>query len=321
MSRHAPVPPHISADIDAALVQYAAWLGVYRGRGEATVAKYLGHARRLAAWCSAQGLDLLRLDGAALERYAGLELHRQGLSPRSRRAAVAALRSLYGWAQHAGLASANPARGLEYPKLGRRLPRAMSLRTAERLLMAPDLDTLRGVRDAAILALLIGCGLRVSGLVRLDEEDLLWVESGGRERLLLRAREKGGNDRLLPVPDEARLLLRAYLGHPELQEIDRLLPSGRRVLLASTGNTTVPAHDYRGEARRLSAHGVQRMIVRYGERAGLPRDQLHPHASVHNLRLLAKRRRSGFYAAKRDSPLETGFPGPPQPRPPTPCLC
>lgn len=279
--RRAPVPPVISAELAAIFGQYAAWLGAYRGRTDATVTKYSGHARRLAAWCAAQGLQLLRLDAATLEQYAGLELHRQGLCPRSRLAAVAALRSLYGWAHHAGLIPDNPARALAYPKTGRRLPRAMTLRSAERLLMAPDLDTLRGVRDAAMLALLIGCGLRVSGLVRLDEDDLVWVEVEGRERLLLRVREKGGHDRLLPVPDEARLLLRAYLGHPDLEAIDRLLPSGRNVLFISTGNTTTPAHEYRGESRRLSAHGVQRMMVRYGEQIGLPRDQLHPHAARH----------------------------------------
>lgn len=278
---NAPLPPRISPPVDDLLTGFGAWLGAYRGRSVATVEKYQLTVRRLAAWCAGEGIELLRIDRDQLELFVGPELHRQGISPRARRPAVAALRAFFAWACHAGLASGNPARALDYPTAGRRLPRAMTLQSAERLLMAPDLSTLRGVRDAALLALLIGCGLRVGGLVRLDEDDLIWLQVEGRERLMLRAREKGGHERLLPVPDEARLLLRAYLGHPDLVAIDRLLPSGRRVLWVSTANQRVPAHEYHGEARRLSAHSVQQMIVRYGERAGIPRDQLHPHAARH----------------------------------------
>lgn len=278
---NAPPPPAFLPDVLALVADYGAWLQAYRGRSDRTAEKYTRIVLRLATWCAAEGVELLRVDRAQLERFAGLELHRQGLSPRGRKPAVAALRGFFAWAMHAGRIASNPAKDLDYPKAGRRLPRALTLQSAERLMMAPDLSTFIGVRDAVLLALLIGCGLRVSGLVRLDQEDLVWIEIEGLERLLLRITEKGGHDRLLPVPDEARLLLRAYLGHPDLEGIDRSLPSGRRVLFVSTANNTVPRHDYHGEARRLSDHGVQRMMVGYGQALGLPRDQLHPHAARH----------------------------------------
>ena len=49
------------------------------------------------------------------------------------------------------------------PQLGRRLPDVMSLASAEKLMWAPDLNTFSGIRDAALLALLVGCGVRVGG--------------------------------------------------------------------------------------------------------------------------------------------------------------
>lgn len=68
-----------------------------------------------------EGIELLRIDRDQLELFVGPELHRQGISPRARRPAVAALRAFFAWACHAGLASGNPARALDYPTAGRRL--------------------------------------------------------------------------------------------------------------------------------------------------------------------------------------------------------
>src|SRR5712691_4367569 len=47
----------------------------------------------------------------------------------------------------------------------------LSQRQAQALLSAPDITTLRGLRDRAILAVLLGCGLRRSELVGLKAQD------------------------------------------------------------------------------------------------------------------------------------------------------
>lgn len=263
------------------IAAWSTWLTAYRGRAAATSDKYTAELRRLCAWLKDQGHTLKSIDRAGLETYAGLWLHKQGLTPRARRPAVAALRGFFGWAQQAGHRVDNPAAQLRPPRTGRALPRAMSLQSAEALLMAPDLETFLGVRDAAILAVLIGCGLRLGGLVALNEGNLIWHrDHTGGERLTLRVREKGDHERLVPAPDEARLLVRAYLGHPDLEAIDRLLPNGDRVLFVSTA-WQIPPHEYYGEARRLSRRAVQEMIQRYGRQLGLPREELHPHAARH----------------------------------------
>ena len=192
------------------------------------------------------------------------------------------MRGFYQWAVDNNLLPDNPARMLPYPAAGAILPRGMSLSNANKLIMGPDLDTFIGVRDLAILAVFMGCGIRLAGLVRLNQSDLLFSKyPDGRDWLVLRVVEKGARERVVPAPQETLYAIRAYLAHPEMRAIDRTLPSGDQVLFVSTHNQTVPAHEYYGEARRLSTRSVADMIEKYGRQQGVQRDQCHPHALRH----------------------------------------
>jgi len=251
------------------------------GRAVATVDKYAKTLDRLGKYCQGLGLDPLGITAGELEQFAGLELHRQKIGARGRRPMVSALRGFYGWLHASGAIRSNPAELLPLPSAGAPLPAALSLDNAERLLMQPGLDSFLGVRDSALLALLIGTGARISGLARLNDSDLHWVDVDGRERLLVKLTEKGNKQRLLPVPDEARLLVRAYLGHPDLGTIDRTLADGDRVLWCSINNRQITDDKYHGEARRLSTRSIDRIIKHHGQAAGIPTDQLHAHAARH----------------------------------------
>ncbi|WP_201341951.1 tyrosine-type recombinase/integrase [Abyssogena phaseoliformis symbiont] len=182
------------------------------------------------------------------------------------------------------MALKNSATDLEYPSTGLRLPVVATLSTAEKLLMTPDLSTFKGLRDAAIISLLIGTGTgtgtgaRVSGIVALNEEDLIWVKDNNNDRLVVKLKEKGAKERLVPVHINASMMLRAYLGHSELQAIDRVLDNGARVLFPSIKNSSMLACDYRGDVRRMTGQALVLMLKKHGKDAGLPEDQLHPHA-------------------------------------------
>jgi len=254
-----------------------------QGRRPGTIAQYRTHLKRLARYLQElHGKGLEDATAAMLEDFAGLYLHRRGLKPRSRCGAVAAVRQFYAWMKATGRMRHNPAHGMEYPAFGRPLPYGMTLSNAQRLLMQPDLDTFTGLRDAAMLAILAGCGLRVSGLVALNESNLRQFPlDGERTGLMLRVNEKGGRVREVPVPNEARALVMGYLGHDELQAIDRTLTDGDRVLFVSVRNRRCPPDKYHGEHRRISIYAVRKMILHYGLAAGIPRAELHPHAMRH----------------------------------------
>lgn len=254
-------------------------LEVNRGRSARTAQAYRLALARLEAFAGDR--DPLELTAEELGVFAGPWLHKAGVEAIARRPYVAAVRGFYRWAASAREIRADPARTIPYPKAGRKLPGVMTLAHAERLMWAPDFTTFMGVRDAAMLAILIGAGLRVSGLVAMNESALIQDEVEGRTRVFVRVVEKGGRERRLPLPVEADLLVRMYLEHPELKAIDRTLEDGDRVLWVTTSSRQVPFHEYRGEARRMTRRNVLHLMKAYGKRAGIPPGELHPHALRH----------------------------------------
>jgi site-specific recombinase XerD len=250
------------------------------GRSERTVQVYRLSLNRLVEFFGEQ--DPLQADHDRLVVFTGVWLHKRGLTdPRSRRTHVAAVREFYRWLLDNKHIRGNPAAGLPYPRTGRKIPRVMTLANAQKLMWAPDFSTFDGVRDGAILGLLIGCGLRASGLVNLNVSNVIDDELDGKLRLVLKVREKGDKERRLPVPIEADMLLRLYMAHEDLAGIDRLLPNGDQVLFVSTMNRTCSIDEYRGERRRMSRKAVNGLVQKYGQRVGIPDDQLHPHAMRH----------------------------------------
>lgn len=274
--------PQPMADADA-IDAFLIHLQAARGRSARTAEAYRMALQRLREFLA--GKPLLQADATELETFAGVWLHKRGVVAVSRKPYVAALRGFYGWARLRGLVAASPADQLQHPKIGRPLPAVLSLASAEKLMWAPDLNTFRGIRDAAMLSLLVGCGVRVSGLVGMHQEDLREEEIDKKPRLVVRVVEKGGRERELPLPREAEMLVRVYLEHDELKPLDRNVTThdGRpaRVLWVNLKDGHTPPHERRGEVLRISRGSVWRMIQAYGERAGVPPEQRHPHAFRH----------------------------------------
>lgn len=269
------------------------YLELNKGRTVQTTQKYGQYLRRLSAWASNPPKQphlaprrpghLLQLDTEDLRRYVGVYAHHTGLSAAARRPLVSAVRAFYKWAHDTGHLPSDPGAAVESPRAGRKIPRVASLDWVAKLLSGPDLETFRGVRDALIIALLAGCGMRVSGVCNLNESSLLWTpDERGIERLSIRVREKGKKERLVPAPDEVAMLMRAYLAHPDLQAIDRSLPDRDQVLIVSTApNGTRPPHEWFGEKRRMGRRSILWMIEKYAIRLGLDPSMAHPHALRH----------------------------------------
>lgn len=252
------------------------------GRSEATANTYRLHLVRLKAYLEQHGQTLFSTTPSILETYCGRFLHSQNLRPISRRVPIVAIRGFFAWSYQHQLLDANPAATLPMPKIANKLARAMSLSDAERLLMAPGIEDFAGLRDTAILAVLIASGCRVSGLVNLTDQDLIWTQNqNSTERLIIRLSEKGKKERLVPVPLEAALLVRAYLGSPDLARIDRTLPNGKSILFVNRRNRHCERHDHYGQRRQLSRDAVFDLVRKHGRQAGIAAEYLHPHALRH----------------------------------------
>lgn len=244
-----------------------------------TVNKYRGYLLRLDEFL--ENKSLLEATFEDLETFSGIHLHKEGAAPSSRRAVVAAVRSYYSWLFERSYIKSNPSEKIVYPKRNYKVPIAMGLKESERLLMAPDISTFKGLRDAAILAMFIGTGARLSGIRNLNQDDLIPFEYEGVMRLAVRFKEKGDKERIIPLPAETILLLRAYLGHDDLKQIDRSLPGGNQVLFVNLKNNFTPSYEHHGESRRLSNRGIQAMIEKYCDQVGIPKTMAHAHAMRH----------------------------------------
>jgi integrase/recombinase XerD len=248
------------------------------GCAKSTAEKYRQYLERLSEFLPRELIDA---DETKLIEFTGLHLHKEGAAPSSRRAVVAAVRGFFKWLEENSFIEVNPAANLVYPKKRITVPTAMSLKNSEKLLMQPDISTFKGLRDSAVLSLFIGTGARLGGIIALNESDLITFEYKNVERLAIKLREKGGKERVVPVPPEAALLLRAYLGHEDLDAIDRTLPNGDKVVFVNLKNNLVPVYEHRGEARRLGRRGIQQMVKDYCEQADIPVSEAHPHAFRH----------------------------------------
>ncbi len=269
--------------VDEKLIdKFLSFKQVNQGRSEQTVLAYRLRLVELANYLNSRGKSILSVESDDLIFFCGLHLHTKGVAPRSRRPAVAATRGLYGWLFKNGLTKGNLAQRVEYPRISRKLPYALSLQHAEDLLMQPDLSTLKGCRDFAILSLLFGVGLRVGGVVKLNTEDLMLNHIiDGKELSCVRVSMKGGDERILPLPMETLLSLRIYLGQLKLHDIERTLPDGNTVLFVNIRNGKTTSDQHYGEKRRLRTTSIRRMLKQYGEQAKIPEKYLHPHALRH----------------------------------------
>jgi integrase/recombinase XerD len=101
--------------------------------------------------------------------------------------------------------AANPM--AHFPKIKakpRKLPVTLSEEEVTQLLKQPPADTVVGVRDRAILALLYGTGIRASECAGLRDEDVDF------DQMTARVTGKGGHERTVPMNEHVAATLRAY---------------------------------------------------------------------------------------------------------------
>ena len=128
-----------------------------------------------------------------------------GLGARSRARHLVTLRGFYRFLVQEKILAHDPARLVDLPKGGLKLPDVLSIEDVRSLLSTPDTSNVRGSRDAAMLELLYAAGLRVSELVNLKIQDVN-LEAG-----FVRVFGKGAKERVVPFGRHAGKRITAYL--------------------------------------------------------------------------------------------------------------
>jgi len=202
----------------------------------------------------------LALNRTVVLRYR-LRLENMRLAASTINVRLAAVRRLATEAADSGMLSPDLIAGIRrvrgVKQLGRRLGNWLTPKEGQRLLSAATPDTLRGKRDAAMLALLLGCGLRRSELVELDVD---WIQQREQDWVILDLIGKGGRVRTVPMPGWVKDAVDEWVCSAEITE-GRLFREIRK-------NGVMWGHG-------LTQNVVWYVVKQCAERAGI--QKLSPH--------------------------------------------
>jgi len=184
--------------------------------------------------------------------------------PATRARKVSTIRIFFNYlSQKTGLIESNPAQNLETPKLGKRMPKYLTLDESKKLLdvtCGDEDENENAIRDYAIITLFLNCGMRLSELVGINIKDITFSECK------LNVIGKGNKERTIYLNKACMNAIKDYIDNSRPQEgikydsKDALFLSKRR--------------------ERISNRTVQYIVKRELQKAGLDTAKY----SVHKLR-------------------------------------
>lgn len=247
------------------LLAYASW---QEGAAHAasTIATRRVHLRCFTRWARREGWHRLAdLSAEVLERYRSLVMtatgvHGTPLAWSTRLSRLSAVRLWCRWATRTRRLVSDPSAELALPKPPRRLPRAILTATeVEEVFRVPDVRSVLGLRDRAILELMYSTGMRRGEVVRLEGRDV------DAERGVIFIREgKGRKDRVVPIGGRALAWVGRYVATSRPVLVGRRPGGGDpgTLFLNARGTTVRPSrltdrlHQYvkRGSGKPGSCH-------------------------------------------------------------------
>jgi integrase/recombinase XerD len=190
-------------DNDAFLDAFLLHLKTERRLSENTLASYGADLRRFSAFLEDRGIRAKSFTRPDFLDYL-TALRSEGLSARSTARHVSTTRSFFRFLVREGVIAASPVAEVKAPRIGRPLPKYLTLTQVSLLLDAPDGRSAEGIRDRAMLALMYASGLRASEVVTLRLEN---VDANAGFLYVL---GKGGKERVVPVAEAALAALSEY---------------------------------------------------------------------------------------------------------------
>jgi integrase/recombinase XerD len=235
-----------------------------RIRNERTRAAYLIAVRRFLKWAEARELELMRITPGEVGKYFD-ELRKENTSVATRKQHLAAIRHFFDGLVTRHAIVLNPAlsvRGERYEVVEGKTPE-MTVDGARTLLKSLDNSTAVGLRDRAIIAILIYTASRAGAVAKLQRGN--FYHAG--DQWTLHFDEKGGKSREIPVRHDLEQMLAEYLDAAGLRTVRKETPLFRTAF-RKTGKLTKNAMD---------AVDICRMVKRRLKDAGLP-SHLSPHS-------------------------------------------
>jgi len=233
------------------IAKFSNYLDIEKNYSEHTLRNYKSDLEELADFLEEKSpKDITHLD---LRRFLA-ELRKRDCAKRTVVRKLAAIRSFFRFLFREKYISRNPADSIFTPKLDKRLPAFLDKDKTLKLVTAPKLDSILGLRDRALLEVLYSAGIRVSELVGLNQDNIDLIAG------VIKVRGKGKRERMALLGSCAQRALRSYLN-------ERTDSSG--ALFINKNGT------------RLSDRSVRRIVDKYVKQCSIE-EKISPHSIRHS---------------------------------------
>ena len=223
-----------------------------------TCEAYMRDIKAFGEFLQRRGIVALEKAGSNDVAAYMMELKNSGKSKATINRKLSSIRTYYKFLIKKGMMKENPTEDIKSPRIERRELDYLTIEEVETLLLAPD-ESIKGIRDRAILEVLYATGIRVSEIIELKLKDIN-LRMG-----FLTLNGAHGRARIVPIGSMARRALDNYI----LSSRPALMKNG-----TPDDPESILFVNYLGEA--FSRQGFWKLMKQYGKQVGLE-DRLTPH--------------------------------------------
>ena len=248
------------ASLDIFVDQYINYLVFEKGLSEKSIESYSSDLSNYLAFLKQKGIkDITQTDTPLILKHM-IALRESGLGSKSCARHLITLRGFYKFLAQEKILEFDPAKLIDLPKSGLKLPDVLSVSEINLLLNIPDSNKPLGKRNSAMLELLYAAGLRVSELVNLKFLDV------NLEACFVRVLGKGSKERIVPFGIFAR------------NKIDDYINNSRPLLLKNR----ISQYLFVARAGKpMTRQGFWKLLKKYVKQAGI-RKKVTPHSFRHS---------------------------------------
>jgi len=248
------------ASLDIFVDQYINYLVFEKGLSEKTIESYSSDLSKYLDFLKQKGVkDITQADTPLILKHL-IALRESGLGSRSCARHLITLRGFYRFLVQDKILEFDPAKLIDLPKSGLKLPDVLSVSEVNLLLNIPDINKSLGKRNSAMLELLYAAGLRVSELVNLKFLDV------NLEACFVRVLGKGSKERIVPFGLYAK------------NKIDDYINNSRPLLLKNC----ISKYLFVARAGKpMTRQGFWKLLKQYVKQAGIKK-KVTPHSLRHS---------------------------------------
>ncbi len=240
------------------MLQFGNHMLIEKNLAEKTIKAYTEDVEQFLSFCEHNNYHLKNIQLIHIRKFLAL-LYSKGFSRNTISRKMSALRCFFNFLVNIKYIEETPILKMTLPKSEKKLPVFLYGEEVLAILETPDMNSIYGIRDKAILEFLYSTGVRVSELVALDVNDIYWSDR------LIKVLGKRNKERIIPISEVALYYLNLYINHSR----NKLLNKREDALFLNK----------RGE--RLTDRGVRDIVKKYINIASIDK-KVSPHTFRHS---------------------------------------